>query len=210
MQSSLSSLKEWRKDDLGRKGVKGLLLVSHEKVPCGFGLRTGDCGGYTADGAGNRARTASWVQITRKNQQLPEPQTSIYFPEIRYPWLGKGGKERLCVFVGVLRDFGILTKILSHYSNLYNFWINSSFSPNSGIESHNFLAAGKAANQYKGTLEEECPFNILSPPEVCSVTFPLMKAKVCCKILCHVTPAAPLYHSCLPHLWLYNFLLYLI
>ena len=26
----------------GRKGVKGLLLVGHEKVPHGFGLRTGD------------------------------------------------------------------------------------------------------------------------------------------------------------------------
>ena len=41
---------------LGRKGVKGLLLVGHEKVPHGFGL-TGDCGGNTADGAGNRGAT---------------------------------------------------------------------------------------------------------------------------------------------------------
>ena len=31
----------------GRKGVKGLLLVGHEKVPHGFGLTSGD----TADGA---------------------------------------------------------------------------------------------------------------------------------------------------------------
>ena len=37
---------------LGRKGVKGLLLVGHEKVPRGFGL-TGDPGGDTADGARN-------------------------------------------------------------------------------------------------------------------------------------------------------------
>ena len=37
---------------LGRKGVKGVLLVGHEKVPRGFGL-TGDCGGNTADGSGN-------------------------------------------------------------------------------------------------------------------------------------------------------------
>ena len=36
----------------GRKGEKGLLLVSHEKVPHGFGL-TGDCSGHTADGAGS-------------------------------------------------------------------------------------------------------------------------------------------------------------
>ena len=34
----------------GRKGVKGLLLVGHEKVPHGFGL-TGDHGGNTAGGA---------------------------------------------------------------------------------------------------------------------------------------------------------------
>ena len=46
--------------------------------------------------------------------------TDFYsFPEIRYPrlvGLGKGGKEGLCVFVGVLRDFRILMKTLSHYS----------------------------------------------------------------------------------------------
>ena len=36
----------------GRKGVEGLSLVSHEKVPRGFGLRTGDCSD-TADGAGD-------------------------------------------------------------------------------------------------------------------------------------------------------------
>ena len=55
-------------------------------------------------------------QITGKNQGLPEPQTSISFPEMRHPVLVKGGKEGLCVFVGVLRDFGILMKTLSHYS----------------------------------------------------------------------------------------------
>ena len=35
-----------------RKGVKGLLLVSLEKVPHGFGLN-GDHGSDTADGAGS-------------------------------------------------------------------------------------------------------------------------------------------------------------
>ena len=35
-----------------RKGVKGLLPVGEEEVPCGFGLRTGDTSD-TADGAGN-------------------------------------------------------------------------------------------------------------------------------------------------------------
>ena len=38
----------------------------------------------------------------------------ISFPEIGYPGPGKGGKEGLCVFVGVLRDFGILMKTLSN------------------------------------------------------------------------------------------------
>ena len=42
-------------DAVGRKGVKGLLLVGHEKVPCGFGIRTGDPSN-TADGAGNQGR----------------------------------------------------------------------------------------------------------------------------------------------------------
>ena len=52
---SLSSLGEFRRDLVGRKGVKGLLLVGHEKVPCGFGIRTGDPSN-TADGAGNQGR----------------------------------------------------------------------------------------------------------------------------------------------------------
>ena len=98
---SLSSLGEGRRDASGRKGVKGLLLVGHKKVPHGFGLRTGDPGD-TADGSGNCGRPASQAQITEKDQGLPEPQTSISFPEMQYPGLGKGGKEGLCVFVGVL------------------------------------------------------------------------------------------------------------
>ena len=52
---------------LGRKGVKGLLLVGHEKVPHGFGIN-GDHGGNTADGAGTKG--------------LPEPWTSTSFTEI--------------------------------------------------------------------------------------------------------------------------------
>ena len=83
-------------------------------MPCDFGLRTGNpCD--TADGAGNRGKPTSQALVTGKNQGLPEPQTSISFPEIQYPRPGKGGKEALCVFVGVLRDFGILMKTLSHY-----------------------------------------------------------------------------------------------
>ena len=49
---SRSSLEERRRDTAGSKVVKGLLLVGHEKVPRGYGLRTGDPGD-TADGAGN-------------------------------------------------------------------------------------------------------------------------------------------------------------
>ena len=112
---SLSSLEERRRDTVERKGVKGLSLVGQEKVPHGFRLRTGDPSD-TADGAGNRGRPTSRAQITGKNRGPLEAQTSISFPETRYSRLGKGGKEGLCVFVGVLRDFGILMKTLSHYS----------------------------------------------------------------------------------------------
>ena len=85
----------------GRKGEKGLLQVGHEKMTHGSGL-TGDHGGNTADGAGSKG--------------LPEPRTSTSFPEIRYPGLGKGEKEGLCAFVGILKNFSILMKTLSHYS----------------------------------------------------------------------------------------------
>ena len=85
----------------GRKGVKGFLLVGHEKVPHGVGL-SGDHGGYTADGAGTKG--------------LPEPRTSTSFPEIWYPRLGRG-RRKDCVRLWVsLKDFSILTKTLSHYS----------------------------------------------------------------------------------------------
>ena len=55
---SLSSLEELGRDITGRKGVRGLLLVGHEKVPRRYGL-TGDRGSDTVDGAGNRGRPAS-------------------------------------------------------------------------------------------------------------------------------------------------------
>ena len=69
----------------GRKGVKGLLLVGHEKVPHGSGL--------TGDPDGNTARTE--VPDGARTKGLPEPRTSTSFPEIRYPRLGKGEKEGL-------------------------------------------------------------------------------------------------------------------
>ena len=46
-------------------------------------------------------------RLTGKNPGLSEPWTSISFPETLYPRLDKRGKEGLCVFVGVVRDFGI-------------------------------------------------------------------------------------------------------
>ena len=82
---------------MGRKGMKGLLLVGHEKVPHGFGL-TGDCGSHTADGAGSL------------NHGL-----LLHFLRYGTPdWTEEEGRT---VFVGILKDFSILMKTLSHYYN---------------------------------------------------------------------------------------------
>ena len=82
------------------------MLVGQEKVPHGSGL-TGDRGSDTVDGA--------------RTQGLPEPWTSTSFPEIRYPRLGKGEKEGLRALVGILKNFNILMKTLSHYSKSITF-----------------------------------------------------------------------------------------
>ena len=37
----------------GKERGERTLAGGHEEVPCGFGLRTGDLGGETADGSGN-------------------------------------------------------------------------------------------------------------------------------------------------------------
>ena len=84
----------------GRKGEKGLLLVGHEKVPHGSGL-TGDRSSDRADGA--------------RAEGLPEPRTSTSF--LRYGTLDwEKGRRKDCEFVGILKDFSILMKTLSHYS----------------------------------------------------------------------------------------------
>ena len=81
----------------GRKGEKELLLVGHEKVPHGFGL-TGDCSSHTADGAGSL------------NHGL-----LLLFLRYGSPGLGRRrGKD--CASVGILKDFSILMKTLSHYT----------------------------------------------------------------------------------------------
>ena len=66
----------------GQERVKRLLLVGLEKVPHGFGLRTGDPGNI-ADDAGNCRRPASRAQITGKNWGYLSHR--LLFPEIRYP-----------------------------------------------------------------------------------------------------------------------------
>ena len=43
--------------------------------------------------------------MVQGTEGLPEPWTSPSFPEIRYPGLGNGEKEGLCVFVDILKDF---------------------------------------------------------------------------------------------------------
>ena len=83
--------------------MKGLLLVGHEKVLRGFGLRTGDRGSDTADGAGNHGRPTSQTQITGKYWGPPEPQTFSIFVKYSTPdwldWAKRGRKECLCLWV---------------------------------------------------------------------------------------------------------------
>lgn len=55
-------------DHGGRKGVKGLSLVSHEGVPCSFGIRTGDLDDI-ADGAVNSGGMPSQARIAGRNQE---------------------------------------------------------------------------------------------------------------------------------------------
>ena len=86
-----------RRDITGREGVKGLLLVGHEKVLHGFGL-TGDHGGDRADGA----RSLNHGLLLRSWDTVPRT--------------GQREKEGLCASVGILKDFSILMRTLSHYS----------------------------------------------------------------------------------------------
>ena len=69
---------------------------------------------HTTDGAGTRRRPVSQAQINGKNWKLAQPHTSV-FPWDMVPLTGQR-RDGLCVFVGVLRGFGILMKTLSHYS----------------------------------------------------------------------------------------------
>ena len=78
------------------RGRKDSCWWAMRKVPHGFGL-TGDCGSHTADGAGSLNHGLLLLFLTQ------------------YPGLGIGrGKD--CASVGILKDFSILLKTLSHYS----------------------------------------------------------------------------------------------
>ena len=78
----------------GRKGVKGLLLVGHEKVSHGLGL-TGDHGSHTADGAEPRGYL---------NHEL-----LLLF--LRYGTLNWAeGRRKNCASVGILKDFSIFNE----------------------------------------------------------------------------------------------------
>ena len=75
--------------------MKGLSLVGQEKVPHGFGLRSGNCGSDTDVGAGTRVGSLSH---------------RLLFLFLRYPtpdwpdWAKRGRKDCVClwVFVNVL------------------------------------------------------------------------------------------------------------
>ena len=80
-----------RRDFARKKEEEGLLLVSHEKVPHGFGL-PGDCSSHPADGA----------------RSLNHGLLLLF---LRYgTWTGQRGNEGLCASVGILKDFSIFNE----------------------------------------------------------------------------------------------------
>ena len=89
----------------GRKGEKGLLLVGHEMVPHGSGL-TGDC-----------SMTQQMVPELRGCLNLRLP---LLFLRYGTPDWAQG-RRKDCASVGVLEDFSILLKTLSHYSKSVTF-----------------------------------------------------------------------------------------
>ena len=79
----------------GRKEEKELLLVGHEKVPHGFGL-TGDCSSHTTDGAGS----------------LNHGLLLLFLRYGTPDWAEGEGRASM----GIVEDFSMLMKTLSHYS----------------------------------------------------------------------------------------------
>ena len=65
----------------------------------------------------SRARmTEEPGEVSCRLPLLLEDSTTSDWHVLRLACQSKGGKEGLCVFVGVLRDFGILTVTFYHYS----------------------------------------------------------------------------------------------
>ena len=72
------------------------MLLGREKVPHGFGL-TGDCSSHTADGAGS----------------LNHGLLHLFLRHGTQDWAQGEGRT---ASVGILKDFSIVLKTLSHYS----------------------------------------------------------------------------------------------
>ena len=63
----------------------------------------------------NPGAAAMRVFLGPRSLGREEPWASISFSEVRYPGLGRGERKD-CAFVGILKEFGISMKTLSHYS----------------------------------------------------------------------------------------------
>ena len=64
--------------------------MGQDKVPCGFGIGTGD---HSDTAEGLPAERG----LLERTKGLPEPQTSISLPDTRYPGLGTGEGRTVCV-----------------------------------------------------------------------------------------------------------------
>ena len=72
--------------------------MGQEKVPGGFGLRTGDPSN-TADGSGNCRRPDSQAQITGKNWGLPEPLLFLFLRYGTLDWANGRRKDCVCLWM---------------------------------------------------------------------------------------------------------------
>ena len=99
MQSSLLAVWKNAGETLGRKGVKGLWLLGHEEVPCGFGLRTGESGD-TADGVRTKGGLPAKLGLLGRTGNYLIHR--LIFLSLRYgkaTGSGKAGKGCVCLWV---------------------------------------------------------------------------------------------------------------
>ena len=95
--------------------------MGHEKVPCGFRLRTGDPGD-TADGAGNHGRPASRAQIIGKRQGYLSHGLLFLFLRYSTPDQAKMGEGRTVCVCGCFKGLWNFNEdIKSLLLTLYNF-----------------------------------------------------------------------------------------